>query len=90
MEERPGVAVHVRASANLWHRRFCRVGTKSLGVLRKVEGSGIRFDGTPSLCDLCSSGKREQRPHPKNANYKVTMPFQLVLGDFMGPSHLLR
>lgn len=55
VEQRPGVAMHVRASANLWLRRLCGVGTKGLDVLRKVEGSGMRFDGTPSLSDACSS-----------------------------------
>ena len=32
-EQRPGVAVHVSASANIWHRRLDHVGSKSLDIL---------------------------------------------------------
>ena len=84
-EQQPVVVMHVRASANLWHRRLGHVGTKSLDVLRKMEGSGVSFDGTPPPCDVCALGKSKQQPHPKTASYFVTMPFQLVFGDFIGP-----
>ncbi|CAM9365724.1 unnamed protein product [Sphacelaria rigidula] len=42
--------MHVSTGANLWHRRLGHVGIMSLNLLRKVEGSGISFDGTISPC----------------------------------------
>ncbi|CAM9874569.1 unnamed protein product, partial [Sphacelaria rigidula] len=84
-EQQPGVAMHVSTGANLSHRRLGHVGIKSLNVLRKVEGSGISFDGTLPPCDVCALSKSKRHPYPRTADYKVNTPFKLVLGDFTGP-----
>ena len=36
-------------------------------------------------CDVCAVGKSRQLAHPKTADHKVTLPFQLVFADLVGP-----
>ena len=72
-------------SADLWHRRLGHINSRSLDVVRKVEGSGIDYTGNVKACDVCAIGKNAQQPHPKKATYDIKQPFRLVLADLMGP-----
>ena len=36
-------------------------------------------------CDVCTVGKSHQLAHPKTADHKAKLPFQLVFADLMGP-----
>ena len=72
-------------SADLWHRRSGHINSRSLDVLRKVEGNGIGYTGNVEACDVCAFWKSAQQAHPKKATYDIKQPFQLVLADLMGP-----
>ena len=72
-------------SADLWHRRLGHINSRSLDVLRKVEGNGIDYTGNIKACDVCAIGKSAQQAHPKKATYDIEQPFQLVLANLMGP-----
>ena len=43
------------------------------------------FDGRVPDCDVCATNKSHQLAHPKTADHKVKLPFQLVFADLMGP-----
>ena len=45
-------------SADLWHRRLGHINSRSLDVLRKVEGNDIDYTGNVKACDVvCAIGK---------------------------------
>ena len=71
-------------SADLWHRRLGHINSRSLDVLRKVEGKGIDYIGNVKACDVCAIGKSAQQAHPKKATYDIKKSFQLELADLMG------
>ena len=73
------------ANAQMWHRRLGYLIAPSLTILRKRDGTGITFEETVSDCDVCAAGKAQQLAHPKIANHKVNLPFQLCYGNLMGP-----
>ena len=72
-------------SAELWHRRMGHINHKSLDVLRKEPASGVDYTGDLKNCSTCPLGKSAQQPHPKQADYNVLRPFQLVSVDILGP-----
>ena len=73
------------SGAELWHRRLGHVSSKTLNTLRGIDGNGGMFTGNLSPCDTCALGKSKQQAHPKTAVYKVSRPYELVIGDMMGP-----
>ena len=72
-------------TADLWHRRLGHINSRSLNVLRKVEGNGIDYTDNVKACDGCAIGKSAQQVHSKKATYDIKQPFQLVLADLIGP-----
>ena len=81
----PELAMMAAANANLWHRRLGYLNRKSLSLLKNLDNSGVGFDGPVPDCDVYAVRKSHQLAHPKTANNKVKLPFQLVLADLMGP-----
>lgn len=79
------LALHAEVNADQWHRRMGHINGRSLELLNKTDANGVRFSGGVSPCDVCAIGKSIQQPHPKKANLGITMPFQLVYTDLMGP-----
>ena len=73
------------ANANLWHRRLGHLNRKSLSLLKNLDNNGVSFDGPVPDCDVCAVGKSHQLAHPKTADHKVKLSFQLVFADLMGP-----
>ena len=65
-------------SADLWHRRLEHINSRSLDVLRKVEGNGIDYTGNVKTCDVCAIVKNVQQAHQKKATYDIKRPFQLA------------
>ena len=72
-------------SADLWHRRLGHINSRSLDVLRKMEGNGIDYTANAKACDVCVIGEGAQQAHPKKTTYGIKQPFQLVLADLMVP-----
>ena len=72
-------------SAGLWHRRMGHINGKRLDVLRKEPTNGVDYTGDVKDCSVCPLGKSTQNPHPKQADYGVLRPFQLVSVDTLGP-----
>ena len=54
-------------------------------LLKSFDSNGVSFDGPVTDCDVYAVRKSHQLAHPKTANNKVKLPFQLVLADLMGP-----
>ena len=71
--------------ADVWHRRLEHINSRSLDVLRKVEGDGIDHSCNVEAFDVCAVGKSAQQAHPKKARHDIKQPVQLVLADLMGP-----
>ena len=61
------------------------INHRSLDVLRKEPASGVDYTGDLKNCSTCPHGKSAQRPHPKQATYKVLRPFQFVSVDTLDP-----
>ena len=56
--------------------------------MQRRDGNGVAFDGSIDHCDVCAVGKSFQLAHPKRAKHAdITVPFQLVYGDLVGPFH---
>ena len=72
-------------SADLWHRQLGHINSRSLDVVRKVEGNGIDYTDNVETCNVCAIGKSSQQAHQKKATYYIKQPFHLVLVDLMGP-----
>ena len=72
-------------SAYLWHRRMGHINRRSMDVLRKLPGNGIKYTGDIQACDVCAVGKSNQQAHPKQATYDVQHAFKLVTVDLMDP-----
>ena len=73
------------ANAKPWHRRLGHLNRKGLSLFNSLDRNGVSFDGPVPDCDVCTVGKSHQLAHPKTANHKVKLPFQLVFADLMGP-----
>ena len=72
-------------NAQVRHRRLGPLHAQSLDILRKRDGTGIKFERAILDCDVCAVGKVQQLAHPKTVNHKVSRSFQLCYGDIMGP-----
>ena len=81
----PEQAMQAAAKANVWHRQLGHLNRKSLDLLKNLDNTGVRFDGPVPDCDVCAVGSSHQLAHPKTADHKVKLPFQLVFADLMGP-----
>ena len=68
-----------------WHRRLGHLNPKSLSLLKNLDNNGLSCDGRVPDCDVCAVGNSHQLAHPKTADHKVKLPFQLVFADLMGP-----
>ncbi|CAM9978444.1 unnamed protein product, partial [Sphacelaria rigidula] len=79
------VAMLTTADAELWHRRLGHVSSKTLRTIQGIDGNGVIFTGNLSSCDTCALSKSKQQAHPKTAVYKVCRPYELIIGDMMGP-----
>ena len=84
-EQIPTLAMSASSTAERWHQRLGHVSGKTLDILRKTAGTGVSFEGSPPACDVCKLGKSKQQPHPKTTKYNVSAPFELLIGDLMGP-----
>ena len=60
-------------------------GFHSLDYLKNLGNNSMIFDGRVPDCDVCATNKSHQLAHPKTADHKVKLPFQLVFADLMGP-----
>ena len=78
------LALHAEIDADQWHLRMGHINARSL-ELNKTDANGVSFSGGVSPCDVCAIGKSIQLPHPNKSNLGITMPFQLVYTDLMGP-----
>ena len=79
------LALHAAVNADQWHRRMGRINARSLELLNKTDADGVSFTGGVSPGDVCAIEKSIQQPHPKKSSLGITMPFQLVYTDLMGP-----
>ena len=79
------LAMQAASNINLWHRRLGHLNRKSSSLLKNLDNNGVSFDGPVPDCDVCAVGKSHQLAHPKTADHKVKLPFQLVFSDLMGP-----
>ena len=78
--------MNAMANSQLWHRRLGHFNKRSLEVMQKRDGNGVAFDGSIEHCDVFAVGNSHQRTHPKKAEHAgMTVPFQLVYEDLMGP-----
>ena len=81
----PELAMQAAENANLWHRRLGDLNCKSLSLQKKLDNKEVIFDGPVPDCDVSAVAKSHQLAHPKTADHKVKVPFQLVFADLMGP-----
>ena len=79
------LALHAEVTADQWHRRMDHINARSLELLSKTDANGVSFSGGVSPFDVCAIGKSFQQPHRTKSNIGITMPFQLVYNDLMGP-----
>ena len=80
------LAMSAMTNAQLWHRRLGRLNKRSLELMQGRDDNGVAFDGSIDHCNVCGVGKSRQLAHPKKAKHTdITMSFQLVHGDLMGP-----
>ncbi|CAN0549652.1 unnamed protein product, partial [Laminaria digitata] len=81
----PGLAMQAATNANLWHRRLGHLNRKSSNLLKNLDNNGLSFDEPVPAWGVCAVGKSHQLAHPKTADHKVKLPFQLVFADLVGP-----
>ena len=81
----PELPMQAAANTNLWHWPLGRLNRKSLDLLKNLDSNWMSFDGPVPDCDVSAVGKSHQLPHPKTADYKVKLSFQLVFAYLMGP-----
>ena len=79
------LALHPEENVDQWHCRMGHVNTRSLELLNRTDANGVSFNGKVSRCDVCAIGKTIQQLHPKKSNLKITMPFQQVYANLVGP-----
>ena len=72
----PGLVLQVTRihTANNRHRRVGHVNAKSLDLLNKADGNGMRFVEKVLDCDVCTIGESTQRAHPKKAGPEESRP----------------
>ena len=78
------LTMNAATNAQVWHRRLSHLHAQNLDILRKRDGTGIRFERSVSDCDVCPVGKAQQLSHPNKANHTINRPFQLCDGNLMG------
>ena len=71
-------------STHLCHRRPGHLDSKSLDLLNILDNNRVSFDGAVTDCHVCAVGKSHQLDHPKTADHKVKLPFQLGFADLVG------
>ena len=66
------LAMNAMMNAQLWHRRRGHLNKISLELVQRCHGSGVAFDGSTDLYDVCAVRKRHQLAHPKKAKHADT------------------
>ena len=73
------------ADADIWHRRLGHMNLRSMELLCRKEGNGVKYTETVSDCNICALSKSRQQVHPKKSTRTTTRPMHLIYTDLMGP-----
>ena len=76
------LSMNTTTNAQLWHRRLRNLNERNLKLMKKRDGN-VAFDNPIDHCNVCAVGESRQLAHSKHAD--ITVPFQLVYEDLMGP-----
>ena len=77
--------LHAEEKVDQWNSRMSHFNGRRLEFLKRMDDSGVGFNWVAPSCEACAIGKSIQQPHPSKSNLGVTLSFQLVYTDLMGP-----
>ena len=77
--------LHAEEKVDQWNSRMSHFNGRRLEFLKRMDDSGVGFNWVAPSCEACAIGKSIQQPHPNKSNLGVTLSFQLVYTDLMGP-----
>lgn len=78
-------SARVASTATVWHRRLGHPHSGVIDEAKTIEGAGVEFTGNAEPCETFPTNKSKRLTHPKETEYNVTQPLQLIYTDILGP-----